>query len=112
PTPGQKKFFDTPPLLARLLLRCSTSDLDVEMMGCFLRPQGFVERYRRPILEVRLNENDVGAECRSDPLQLADHSGRDAAAAVLLEDGEIVDVDFAPFLLEFLQHVGDRKSVV
>src|SRR5215210_6703133 len=57
---------------------------------------------------VGLHENDVRVPLAGNPLQRANEGGGYAAPAMSLGDRQIVDVDLASVLLEFVQLVSDK----
>ena len=59
------------------------SDLDIELMGRFLRAQGLVQRDGKIILGIRLHEDDVGVQLSGDPRrELESEEGRSCRRAV------------------------------
>src|SRR5262249_46220185 len=84
---------------------------DVEVQDVLARPELRVERDRRRVFVVGLDEDDVGAARDGDLLQLMDESRGDSFAPVGFGDTKIVDVDLAALLLEFMQLVrGDSAD--
>jgi len=59
---------------------------------------------------IGLYVDDPGPTPLRDDLELSNEGGGDASPASALGDGEIVDVDLAPLLLELLEHVRGQAA--
>src|SRR6185369_17442365 len=77
-----------------------------EVQHVFTAPKLAVERNRRRIYEVGLDEGDVRAALLGDGADGMNERRRDPLAAVGGRDSEIVDVKLAARLLELAQLVG------
>src|SRR5437764_3206837 len=88
----------------------AAAHLDVEMICRLFRSHRFIQRDRRAITQVSLHEDDVHISLGGDAPELLHQSGGDAPAAVNLYDSEIVDINFAPILLEFVKHVCSKAA--
>ncbi len=62
------------------------------------------------VSSISLHEYDVRPALPRDALQLVDRARRNAAAAMLLRDGQVVNVDLASLALELPQLVGGEPA--
>src|SRR3954470_15575763 len=76
---------------------------DVEMVDILACAERLVQPDRRLVSTVGLNVNHVRVPLSCNPLQLSYQLRRNAAPAVGLADGEVINVDLAPVLLELVQ---------
>lgn len=83
---------------------------DVEMQHILPDAQFGVQGDRGIVDVVGLDEDDPGSEGPGVDPEVFDHRGGDAATAVVLVDGQVVDVDLASGLLEFRQDVGSQTA--
>src|SRR6516225_1078039 len=80
------------------------------MMCGLHRAERTIERDGGTILQVRLHEDHIGTLARSNIFQCIDRSGSNTLASMSVRDGKIVDIDLAPLLLKFLQHVSGKTT--
>ena len=73
---------------------------DVELKDILADAKLAVERNRRQVSAIGLNENNRNSARGANAPQLFDQAGRHAFAAMLRGDREVVNIDFAARLLE------------
>ena len=77
---------------------------------CLRGAELLIERNRRRVRRIGLNEDDRAAALARDGSQPLDAGARDAAPPMRRLDGEIVDVELAAAALEFFELIGDEAA--
>ena len=83
---------------------------DVKMQHILSCAEPGVKGYGRFINMVCLDVDDVGTKITTQALQRPDQCRSDPATPVRLCHGQVVNIDLAPGLLEFLQHVSGQSA--
>ena len=83
---------------------------DVEVQHRLPAPELLIEGDGRIIAIIGLDVDDPRVALGCDRADVLDQRGSNALPPVFLRDGEVVDVEFAPRLLEFFQLIGDEAA--
>src|SRR5262245_3679779 len=94
------------PKTATFLMSTLSLDRYIKVQDVFARSELRVERNGGFISTIRLHKNNIRAARCSDFLEFHNQRCRDALPPMSRCDSQIIDVDLAPFLLEFWQLVG------
>src|SRR5689334_21327438 len=88
----------------------SALDWNVEVEHLLTHAQIFVECDGRIVAMIGLDIDHPGAASGGNAAQPLDQCGGTAAPAMRFGDREIVNIDFAPGLLELVELIGDKAA--